>query len=243
MASFTPPPPLPGESAPAAASALSHPDPAPPPRQPINKAQRELVALLEAIDQQAALISELRHGLENTGIVSPAGLDAVAIAPCTRALKLVSLALSRPRVGVGVVIRCGDRLLIGQRHGSHGEGLMAFPGGHLEFGEPFAECASRELEEEVGVLLPPERFRAVYTSNDVMLEDGLHYVTVLMFAEFSAEESHRVRNMEPEKCLGWIWATLDELRARPPASLFPSLQHFLRDDVRCGGVRGGGGQQ
>ena len=40
-----------------------------------------------------------------------------------------------PKVGVGVIVRKGDKFLLGKRQGAHGEGTWAFAGGHLEFGE------------------------------------------------------------------------------------------------------------
>lgn len=57
-----------------------------------------------------------------------------------------------PRVGVGVVVIHGKKILLGKRKNSHGEGEWAFPGGHLEFGESVQECAKRELLEETGLV-------------------------------------------------------------------------------------------
>ena len=39
----------------------------------------------------------------------------------------------RPRVGVGVLLRCDGKVLLGKRRGSHGERAWAPPGGHLEY--------------------------------------------------------------------------------------------------------------
>jgi len=58
--------------------------------------------------------------------------------------------MNRPQVGVGLLIVKGNKVLLGKRKGSHGEGEHAGPGGHLELGETIEECVLRELAEEAG---------------------------------------------------------------------------------------------
>ena len=67
----------------------------------------------------------------------------------------------RPRVGIGVVVMKDGRVLLGRRKGSHGAGEYAYPGGHLEHLESFAECAVREVREETGLEISPPRFLRV----------------------------------------------------------------------------------
>ena len=58
----------------------------------------------------------------------------------------------RPKVGVGVMIlNDNNEVLLMLRHGSHGAGEWAFPGGHLEFGDTIFETAQREVKEETGL--------------------------------------------------------------------------------------------
>ncbi len=64
----------------------------------------------------------------------------------------------KPKVGVGVMILRNDKVLFGKRRGSHGEGEFAFPGGHLEYMESFADCAKREVNEECGIEIDNIRF-------------------------------------------------------------------------------------
>ena len=56
-----------------------------------------------------------------------------------------------PRIGVGVIVTKGDRVLLIKRKGAHGQGTWSTPGGHLEYGESPEECAARETAEETGV--------------------------------------------------------------------------------------------
>ena len=58
---------------------------------------------------------------------------------------------NRPKVGVSVVLRFENLVLLGKRKGSHGAGTWAFPGGHLEYGESVEDCGKRELLEETNI--------------------------------------------------------------------------------------------
>lgn len=64
-------------------------------------------------------------------------------------------------------------------------GTWTIPGGHLEFGESFEQCASRELEEETGLQVPLEKMRYLTTINTVFEEKGktYHFVTVAVGCE------------------------------------------------------------
>ncbi|WP_417269630.1 NUDIX hydrolase [Celeribacter sp.] len=57
-----------------------------------------------------------------------------------------------PKLGaLAVVMRDGCALLV-QRRNPPDAGTWGFAGGHVEFGESFAEAAVRELTEETGVI-------------------------------------------------------------------------------------------
>ncbi len=43
--------------------------------------------------------------------------------------------IENPRVGVGIIIRKGDRVLLLRRKNVHGGGSWSTPGGHLDFSE------------------------------------------------------------------------------------------------------------
>ncbi|KAM3087944.1 hypothetical protein ACMFMG_002012 [Clarireedia jacksonii] len=122
------------------------------------------------------------------------------------------------RVGVGVFIlrshqpsdspAGSTQFLIGLRKGSHGANTWGLPGGHLEFGESFEECAEREVKEETGLAVAETRF--LTATNDVMEGDGKHYVTVFMVCRCK-ERDEEARVLEPEKCERWEWIGWEDI--------------------------------
>jgi ADP-ribose pyrophosphatase YjhB (NUDIX family) len=68
----------------------------------------------------------------------------------------------RPKVGVAAIIIKDGKVLLGKRKSAHGQGTWNFPGGHLEYGESWQDCAKRETMEEAGInfasALPPMIF-------------------------------------------------------------------------------------
>jgi 8-oxo-dGTP diphosphatase len=118
------------------------------------------------------------------------------------------------RVGTGVLVIRDRKVLLGKRKGSHAAGLYSFPGGHLDFGENWVDCAKRELEEECGSQMKVEvrRFAplqpAYFITNDIMPQYNKHYVTIFMVADWISGEP---LNMEPHKCEGWDWFSFEEL--------------------------------
>ena len=123
-----------------------------------------------------------------------------------------------PKVGVGVLIFCGSSVLLGKRRGSAGAGTWATPGGHLEFGESWAQCAVREVHEETGLTVTDVRFGTVL--NVIDEPTGYHYVTIFMVATADPADAEPV-NAEPDKCEGWHWC---DWSADLPAPLFKTLK-------------------
>jgi 8-oxo-dGTP diphosphatase len=123
----------------------------------------------------------------------------------------------QPRVGLGVLVRKGDRILLGRRKGSHGTGQYASPGGHLEHLESFEDCCRREVMEETGLEIRDIRFLRVMNVTEYAPK---HYVDLAFVAEWVAGEP-AVR--EPDKVEGWEWYPLDAL----PSPLFATMPSAL----------------
>jgi 8-oxo-dGTP diphosphatase len=127
----------------------------------------------------------------------------------------------RPKVGVGVLIfNDRNQILLGQRLSIHGNGDYGPPGGHLEFLESFEECAIREVQEEVGIIISNPQF--LTATNDIFLEEEKHYVSIFMQASIS--NNQKVINMEPAKVSKWEWFDFDDL----PKDLFLPLKNHLK---------------
>ncbi|KAG0255249.1 Nudix hydrolase 15, mitochondrial [Actinomortierella ambigua] len=131
------------------------------------------------------------------------------------------------QVGIGVFIMRKGKTLVGKRIGSHGAG-------HLDFGETFERCAIREALEETGLDLNPATARVVAATNNLMLNEGKHYVDIFVAAE-CIDDNQEAKVMEPHKCEQWAWITLDELKDDngPYRPLFSPLRDWVTsNDLR-----------
>lgn len=131
---------------------------------------------------------------------------------------------SVPRVGIGVMIFKDGKVLLGRRRTALGGGEYAFPGGHLELRESYAECARREVAEECGIRIKNIRFQ--YTANSHHFAPK-YFVHIGLIADWDGGEPE---NLEPEKCEGWDWYAFDAL----PEPLFVYCR-MAADIHRSGG--------
>jgi 8-oxo-dGTP diphosphatase len=127
--------------------------------------------------------------------------------------------LGHPKVGIGVIVLKGNKVLLHKRKNAHGEGTWSFPGGHLEFNENIEDCAKREVMEEGGISLKNIRL-GPYT-NDIFRKEGKHYITIYVIAEY---KSGRITIREPERCERWEWFAWNDL----PKPLFLPLRNLLK---------------
>lgn len=126
----------------------------------------------------------------------------------------------RPRVGIGVfLVKDGNKILLGKRKGAHGEGEYALPGGHLELGETFEECALRELAEEAGPNIKIKGVRFLCLTN-MRRYAPKHYADIGILVEWV---SGKPKVMEPHKKEDWQWYDLDDL----PKPLFGCTDNYI----------------
>lgn len=125
-----------------------------------------------------------------------------------------------PKVGVAVFLLKGKKVLLGRRRSSIGHNTFALPGGHLEFGEKFEECAAREVREETGLEIDNIEF--LTATNNVFSNEPkppVHIVCIFMRAELS-DPDQLPQTLEPDKCDGWDWYDWNDL----PKPLFEPLE-------------------
>lgn len=137
--------------------------------------------------------------------------------------------MDQPRVGVGIVVRRNDEILLIRRKNVHGDGSWSTPGGHLDPGETPEECAVREAREETGVEVGSVRFFAI--TNDVFEKEARHYLTVWMEGDYLSGTETIAAEHEMSD-VGWYPA--DAL----PANVFLPLRNLI-DGRSYGGQSSG----
>lgn len=75
-------------------------------------------------------------------------------------------------------------------------GLIAHPGGHLEYGESFESCAAREVMEETGLIIKDVRFLTATTS--ILADCNKQYVTIWMTGVNAPESLGSYHTPEPK---------------------------------------------
>jgi 8-oxo-dGTP diphosphatase len=152
------------------------------------------------------------------------------------------------KAGTAVILYKGNRVLIGQRMGSHGEGLWAFPGGNIDpTDSSLKNAGEREVYEETNIICDvykPDGFRDdLFTTLDILSEDGTKiYVTVYLLAKYvgggESTSPFTIKPVESHKCMIWRWVTLEELaefvNSERGKSWIPleKVVHYMRDLLR-----------
>lgn len=94
-------------------------------------------------------------------------------------------------VAVGAVIRHFDKILLVQRGHEPAARLWTLPGGMVQLGETVREALVREIREECGIEIVPERIIDVvdYIEKDEFGKIKVHYVIADFHAQYKGGET------------------------------------------------------
>lgn len=117
--------------------------------------------------------------------------------------------------GVAVMVTKDDRVLLARRKKAPNAGEYAFPGGHLEHGESFGECARREVKEECGIEIGTAEFLCAGNVTSLAPEQFFH---IGLAANW---KSGGVETRELDTHEEWAWYPLDNLPK--PLAIFTAI--------------------
>lgn len=127
------------------------------------------------------------------------------------------------RVGIGIMIKDGNKILLGHRvvnrkdtGGIFEPNTWTFPGGKQEFGETIFEGAKREVKEETNLEI--DNLEILSASDDI--QPNKHYVTLQIIAN---KYSGELKIMEPEKEDKWEWFDIESL----PENIYSPTKKFI----------------
>lgn len=130
---------------------------------------------------------------------------------------------TRPIVGVGIMIRDGDKYLLIKRAANPDKGKWSVPGGLVEVGERHQDAAIREALEETCLNVElVERLGVVdKIEPDADGKTFYHFIIIQFLADVTGGEMCPM-----DDALDARWVTLDQL---PDFDLTKSLKDFLID--------------
>jgi 8-oxo-dGTP diphosphatase len=131
-----------------------------------------------------------------------------------------SLDTQHPRIGVGVIILTGKKVLLGLRKGHRSPGYYGLPGGFLENNESFEDGAKREVREETG--LDGLSLHPIYLTRGV--SDDIQYADVIFYADYKDGEPLVRETSRTEK---WDWYSIFDL----PTPLYGPTEIVLKQFV------------
>ncbi len=120
----------------------------------------------------------------------------------------------QPQVAVGALVIDNDQVLLVKRGQPPAKGLWALPGGRVKWGEPLAQAAEREVQEETGVTIKASHI--IYIFDNIVPDDSgsirFHYV-IIDFLAYPIQSN--IQPQPADDAADARWLTLDQLKKLP----------------------------
>lgn len=136
----------------------------------------------------------------------------------------------QPGIGVGIAIIRNNKVLMGHRTRNKGmssftgEDTWTFPGGKCRKWETLIENILREVREETGLSLDPERLEIISVKDMMEKEKDAHYVTIGFKYEAAPDEKLAPEVTEPEEIDRWEWF---DINGGLPSSIFGPTRQMM----------------
>ena len=116
----------------------------------------------------------------------------------------------------------GDKVVVQNRVNKKWPGI-AFPGGHVEYGESFTDSVIREVYEETGLTIFSPQLCGI---DSWMCEDGSRYMILLYKTnKFTGE----LRSSDEGEC---FWTTIEKMKSTELAYTMADLLNvFINEDL------------
>ncbi len=126
-------------------------------------------------------------------------------------------------VGIFIIIRQEDKILLQLRQNCSFSGHYGFVGGHLDGQESIVSAAIREVKEEIGVDILP---------NDLNLKTICHSNQGKEYLQFYFEcckWTGTIENKEPHKCIALEWHNWDKLPQNCCPYIYEAVKNIKND--------------
>jgi 8-oxo-dGTP pyrophosphatase MutT (NUDIX family) len=120
-----------------------------------------------------------------------------------------------------LVLIKNKKLLFARRcNTGYQDGNYSLVSGHFDGGETAKQCIIREVMEEIGIKLNPEKLEIVH----IMHRNGKDREYIDIYLKTDTWEGN-IKNLEPDKCDDLKWFSLDNL----PKNVVPEIKKALKD--------------
>lgn len=128
---------------------------------------------------------------------------------------------------VAVIIFHEDKILLTKRNQEPGIGKLDLPGGFTDPKETAEETCVRELKEELGLDIEPERLKYIASQPNVYLYNNIQYHTLDLFFEYEMDKISFHGEIATDEISEYIWIKKSDLNLEDLA--FESQTEFFKN--------------